>query len=108
MDKDLTFIKHILENIDRIEKFSKDITKEEFSKNEEKQYAIVRAIEIIGEAVKNLSPSFKQNHKEIEWTKIAGTRDIIIHRYFGLDKNLIWQIIEENLPILKNKLKKLV
>ena len=108
MDNDLTFIEHILESIDKIAKFSKGITKEEFFKDELKQYAIVRGIEIIGEAVKNLSNEFREEHKEIECAKIAGTRDVIIHRYFGLDLNLIWKIIQEDIPALKSKLKKLI
>ena len=73
----LIFIEHILESISDIESFVKGITKKSFLKNKEKQNAVIRSIEIIGEAVKNLPNSFKNEHPEIPWIKIAGMRDKI-------------------------------
>jgi len=99
------FIRHILENIKKIEDFSKGISKEELKNDELRKYAIVRAIEVIGEAVKNLSNEFKEKHKDIPWKEIIGTRDIMIHKYFGVDLEIVWDIIENNLPDLKKKLK---
>ena len=99
------FIRHILENIEKIEDFSKGISKEELKNDELRKYAIVRAIEIIGEAVKNLSSEFKEKHKDIPWKEIIGTRDIMIHKYFGVDLEVVWDIISNNLPDLKKKLK---
>jgi len=99
------FIRHILENIKKIEDFSKRISKEELKNDELRKYAIVRAIEVIGEAVKNLSNEFKEKHKDIPWKEIIGTRDIMIHKYFGVDLEIVWDIIENNLPDLKKKLK---
>ena len=98
------FIRHILENIEKIEDFSKGISKEELKNDELRKYAIVRAIEIIGEAVKNLSSEFKEKHKDIPWKEIIGTRDIMIHKYFGVDLEVVWDIISNNLPDLKKKL----
>lgn len=101
------FIRHILENIEKIEMFSKGISKEGLKNDELRKYAIVRAIEVIGEAVKNLPEEFKEKHKDIPWKEIIGTRDIMIHKYFGVDLDIVWDIIENNLPDLKKKLKKI-
>ena len=98
---DLAFIEHILESINAIRDFSKDIIKEELTSNRLKQSAIVREIEIIGEAVKNISKNLKNKHPEIEWKEIVGTRDKMIHHYFGVDLNIIWEIIKSDLPDLK-------
>ena len=103
----LVFIEHILESINAIEDFSKDIFKEELSSNRLKQSAIVREIEIIGEAVKNLSANLKEKHNEIEWKDIAGTRDKMIHHYFGVDLNIVWNIIKRDIPILKKQIEKI-
>lgn len=104
---DIIFINHILDSIAAIKSFSLDLTKEELASNRLKQSAIVREIEVIGEAVKNLSDTLKNNHKEIEWKEIIGTRDKMIHHYFGLDLNVIWLIIQNDLPVLKDKLEKI-
>jgi len=84
-----------------------DITKEHFCDNEEKQSAVIRQIEIIGEAVKNLSTEFKKQNENIEWSKIAGTRDKIIHHYFKVDIDLVWDIIKKDIPSLKVKIQKI-
>lgn len=76
--------------------------------NEMKQYAIVRAIEIIGEAVKNLPSSFKSKHPSISWKEIIGTRDKIIHHYFGVDLDIIWDIVNKDIPDLKKKILKIM
>jgi len=104
---DLVFINHILESINAIENFSKNTPKEELISNRLKQSAIVREIEIIGEAVKNISKSLKNKHREIEWQDIAGTRDKMIHHYFGVDLNIIFGIIKKDIPILKKQIKKI-
>ena len=104
---DLAFIEHILESINAIRDFSKDIIKEELTSNRLKQSAIVREIEIIGEAIKNISKDLKNKHPEIEWKEIVGTRDKMIHHYFGVDLNIIWEIIKNDLPDLKKHILKI-
>ena len=109
MNKEIKiFILHILENIEKIESFSKNMSKENLGKDEQKQYAIIRAIEIIGEAAKNLPVSFKNKYSNIPWKEIIGTRDKIIHHYFGIDLNIVWDIIKKDLPDLKGKIKKIL
>lgn len=104
-DKDpLIFIKHILESINNIEDFMKGIEKNKFLRNKEKQSAVVRQIEIIGEAVKNLPLSFTKKYTGISWKEIVGTRDKIIHHYFGVDLEIVWDIIKKHLPLLKSQI----
>ena len=107
MKEDLAFIEHILDNINAIEKFSKNLKKERLMSDRLRQSAIVREIEIIGEAVKNISETLKNKHPEVEWREIVSTRDKMIHHYFGLDLNIVWDIIKEDLPNLKEKILKI-
>lgn len=104
---DSAFIEHILDSINAVEEFSKGMNKKELISNRMKQSAIVREIEIIGEAVKNISEELKKKHKEVEWKEIAGTRDKMIHHYFGVDPDIVWSIIKINLPDLKRKILKI-
>jgi uncharacterized protein with HEPN domain len=104
----LIFIKHIFESIENIESFMKKVSKKDFMNNKEKQSAVVRQLEIIGEAVKNVPESFRKKYPEIPWSDIARTRDKIIHHYFGLDLKIIWDIVKEDLPILKNKIRRIL
>ena len=107
MKEDSIFIEHILDSINAIEEFSKNLDKVGLMSDRLRQSAIVREIEIIGEAVKNISESLKNKHQEIEWKEITGTRDKMIHHYFGVDLNIIWEIIKKDLPILKVKIQKI-
>jgi len=104
LKNDLVFIKHILDSIKAIEEFSGDMNKKELTSNRLKQSAIVREIEIIGEAVKNISNRTKERYKEVVWKEIIGTRDKMIHHYFGVDLNIIWKILKKDLPKLKRQI----
>lgn len=101
----LIFITHILDSIYAIETFSKGMSEEKLKKDRLKQSAIIREIEIIGEAAKNLPDSFKEKYPETEWKKIAGMRDKLIHHYFGVDIKIIWEVVKFDLPILKEQIK---
>lgn len=102
------FIRHILESIAEIEKNAKNKPKRKFLSSITTQDAIIRRLEIIGEAVKNLPTSIKRNHPDIPWKNIAGTRDILIHEYFGVDLNVVWDVIKNDIPKLKKQIKKLL
>lgn len=104
---DLVFIMHILESIEAVESFSKSLSKRELISSRLKQSAIIREIEIIGEATKNISRAVKSLHKEIEWENIAGTRDKLIHHYFGVDLNIVWNIIKKDIPKLKKHMRRI-
>ena len=106
MKKDpIIFVKHILESIKCIEKYAENLDKKHFVSNTLVQDAVIRRLEIIGEAAKNLPQNFKDKHKDIPWIDIADTRNKLIHHYFGIDLDITWDIIEKELPNLKEKIK---
>jgi uncharacterized protein with HEPN domain len=102
--EDGIFINHILDSIGAIEEFSLGLTEKEFSLNRLKQSAIIREIEVIGEAVKNISEEIKKANKNINWKGIVGARDKMIHHYFGVDLKIIWKILKEDIPVLKKQI----
>lgn len=104
MNKDpQIFLKHILESIEWIEKDTKGMSKEEFLKNVPIQDAVVRRIEIIGEAIRNLSPELKKENKDVSWQDIMDMRNKIIHEYFGVDLELVWEVVKKDVPMLKDQ-----
>ncbi|MEM3061811.1 MAG: DUF86 domain-containing protein [Candidatus Bathyarchaeia archaeon] len=104
MKKDEACLKHILDAISKVEKFTEGVTKEGFFENVEKQYAVLRALEIIGEATKNLSRELKAKHRQVPWKDIAGMRDKLIHEYFGVNLELVWGTLKDKLPELKKQI----
>jgi uncharacterized protein with HEPN domain len=108
MKKDKAYLRHILDAITDIEKFTEGITQEEFYKNKEKQYAILRALEIVGEATRNLSKELKAKYREIPWRDIAGMRNKLIHEYFGVKLELVWETIKGKLPDLKIQIRNIL
>ena len=98
------FLLDILDSVENIEKYTKNITKDQFFDNLQVQDAVVRRIEIIGEAVKNLPNEVRKKHPEIPWKDIAGTRDVIVHDYSGIDIDLVWEIVHDNIPKLKKQI----
>lgn len=105
--KDLAYIKHILEAINNIETSIQEFSFEEFKNSKDSKDACIRRLEIIGEAVKNISFETKSKYSYIEWKQIAGTRDRIIHVYFDVDLNIVWNILTKDLPILKKEMLKI-
>jgi uncharacterized protein with HEPN domain len=102
------FILHISDNIKIIEKFTKGMKLEDFLSDEKTNYAVIRALEIIGEAVKNIPKDFKDEHKDIKWKDIAGTRDKLIHDYFGVNNKIAFRIVKDDIPELKEKIEKII
>ncbi len=109
MNKDAqVFLKHILESIDAIEEYTQNLSEKAFLENPEKQDAIIRRLEVLGEAVKNLPDEFKQQHSDIAWNKAMATRNILIHNYFGVDLEIVWDTVLKSLPEFKDQIKNLL
>lgn len=72
------------------------------------QRAVIRSLEVIGEAAKNIDTDFKKDHSEVPWRELAGTRDILIHDYFDVDLQITWDIIQKDLPKLEQNIKKIL
>lgn len=98
------FIEHILESIKWIEEYTKEISKDDFLHSTQIQDAVIRRLEIIGEAAKNMPPELKEKHSDIPWRQMAGIRDVLIHEYFGVDLHLLWNVVKKDLPGLKHKI----
>lgn len=99
----IIFIAHILECIELIEEYTKETSKDKFHNSRQIQDAIIRRIEIIGEAVKNLPREVKNKYSDIPWKRIAGMRDILIHEYWGIDLNLTWNVATKEILEFKKK-----
>ena len=105
MKRDMrVYLQDIWESILAVEEYTQGLTKEEFLNNRQVQDAVIRRLEIIGEAVKYISGDFKSKYPEIAWAKIAGLRDVLIHQYFGVNLKRIWEVVKTDLPLLKKDL----
>ena len=107
MKDDLAYIEHILNCIRKIKEYSNNLSKKEFANNELVQDAVIRNIEIIGEATKKVSNNLKQTYNEIPWKEMAGMRDKLIHDYMGVDIDVVWKTIESDIPILDEMIHKI-
>jgi uncharacterized protein with HEPN domain len=92
------YIKDILDAIRRIEDFVGDMTFEEFVKDDKTSSAVIRKLEIIGEAAKSTPVEIRKSHTQVPWKEMAGMRDKIIHFYFGVDYDIVWKVVKERLP----------
>lgn len=99
------YLEDILEAIKNIEKYTKGINAKKLKDNSLIRDAVIRNLEIIGEAVKHIPLTLKKKHPLIEWKKISGLRDILAHEYFGVDLGILWDIISNKLPALKKETK---
>lgn len=98
------FLEDVKGSIDRIEEYTQNMNKEHFMRDIRTQDAVIRRLEVIGEAVKNIPEDFKSKYPDILWKQIAGMRDVLIHGYFGVNLERVWAVVRSDLPKLKPKI----
>ena len=102
------YLKHISDEIDYLAETTESLSEPDFAKNLTLQKAFVRSLEIIGEAVKNLPEDFKVKYSQANWKSYAGLRDRLIHHYFGVDYGIVWDVVKNEAPALKEKISKII
>jgi len=108
-DKNLFRLRHIRDSIARIEYLVRMLhTQDNFETKWIEQDAIIRNLEVIGEAVINISDDLKQNYPDISWKEIRGMRNIVTHQYFGVELSEIWSTVINDIPLLKNQIQKII
>ncbi len=108
MERAAIFLRHILDAIALIEGYVADKSFVDFEEDRQLQDAVLRRLEIIGQAVKNLPEEFKAKHPDAEWKHAMAMRDFVSHRYFSVDLQVVWNTVHENLPDLKEKVAKIL
>lgn len=102
------FISDVINAMDKALKFIDKMSYEEFVQDDKTIFAVVRAIEIIGEAVKNIPDDIKEKYPEIPWKGMAGMRDKVIHGYFGVDLKVVWETVKSRIPEIKPLFEKML
>jgi hypothetical protein len=102
------FITDILEAIENIEMFTHEMTFEAFMKDKRTKDAVVRNLEIIGEAVKNIPESIKERYPDLDWKAVTGMRDKLIHEYFGVSLAIVWETVKGDLPPFKRMMEEIL
>ena len=104
-EQDRTRLRHMLDAADKIIEFTHGLSTDAFRADEKLQLAVVRLLEITGEAANGISDAFKEQHLEIPWMRITATRNRLIHGYFDIDLAIVWKIVTENIPPLREQLR---
>ncbi|MGD8869421.1 MAG: DUF86 domain-containing protein [Gemmatimonadales bacterium] len=105
---DLPYLRHILDAIGRIESYVSGVDEGVFLENAEKQDAVIRQLQIVGEAAKRLSAELRAAYPDIPWREVAGMRDKLVHDYFGVDLQFVWVTVTEDIPELKSRIEQIL
>jgi uncharacterized protein with HEPN domain len=106
--KYIHFIEDLVNAVNKIERYTKNLHYEEFTDNEMAVDAVIRNFEVIGEAVNNIPDEVKKKYPDVEWSEAVGFRNVLIHNYFGLDLEAVWDTIKKNIPDLKKHVTKVL
>ena len=101
-------VRHVLDAIREIDSYLQNVSLEDFLATSEKRFATIKQLEIIGEACARISPTIKEAHIEVEWNNIIGFRNISIHEYFGVNFQIVWQIAQNDLPVLREQFSRIL
>lgn len=104
----LEYLRHILAESDYLLQSSQNLSPEQFRGDETLKRAFVRSLEIIGEAAKKVPDEFRAEHSQVEWRAMAGMRDQLIHGYFGVDYDLVWDVVRTKIPALKREIEQIL
>ena len=102
------YLEDALTAMDKAESFVSGMSYEQFADDDKTVFAVVRAIEIIGEAVKHIPQDFRLESTDIPWRDMAGMRDVLIHEYFGIDLETVWKTVKEDIPKLKRPVRQVL
>ncbi|MCX5806026.1 MAG: DUF86 domain-containing protein [Proteobacteria bacterium] len=102
------YLDDILTAIADVEEFTRGMHYETFAEDKKTVNAVIRSLEVLGEAAKRIPTSFRQKYPDIPWSKMAGMRDVLIHDYMGVDLKTVWKVAQERLPELKLMLERLI
>jgi len=99
------YLLHIFDETTYLLEVSQDLTKQDFLENKTLKRSFVRSLEVIGEATKNLPDDFRRRYPDVTWKQMAGMRDRLIHQYFGIDYDVVWDVVVHQIPKLHERLK---
>jgi len=104
----LEYLQHILDETAYLIDRAKDLNRDEFMQDETLKRAFVRSLEIIGEAAKSVTAELRQKYSYIDWRAMAGMRDRLIHRYFGIDYDIVWDVVINKVPLLQQDIQQII
>lgn len=102
------YLQDIIDSCKYIKEFTKNMNYTQFFVDTKTQYAVTRALSIIGEAVKKIPNSIREKYSQLPWKEMAGMRDVLVHDYYGTDMEVLWQTVKKDVPMIHKELKKII